>query len=60
MKPTILKKVCNVINSCKNEIQLVTARKYINLYYSKYGKNNDWVVESHYKRNLKEMTRGSY
>jgi len=48
MRNTVLRKVCNVINSCENIEQLKVARKYCNLYYKIYGEENKWVIESHY------------
>jgi hypothetical protein len=57
MKRTVtpLRKVCNVINSCENILQLETAKKYKELYYKVYGTQNKWVVESHYKNKVKTI-----
>lgn len=52
---TPLRKVCNVINSCENILQLETAKKYKELYYKVYGTQNKWVVESHYNNKLKTI-----
>jgi hypothetical protein len=50
-----LRKVCNVINSCENILQLEVARKYIELYYKQYSKQNEWVIESHWKNKVKTI-----
>lgn len=55
MKETILRKVCNVINSCTNIFHLKGARNYIDQYYKMYGNQNKWIVESHYNSKIKEL-----
>ena len=57
MRNTVLRKVCNVINSCENIEQLKVARKYCNLYYKIYGEGNKWVIESHYNNKRKYSNR---
>ena len=51
----VLRKVCNVINSCENENHLNVARKYIELYYKQYSKQHSWVIESHWKNKRKTI-----
>tara|TARA_Y100000389_G_C17424016_1_gene498450 strand:+ start:981 stop:1160 length:180 start_codon:yes stop_codon:yes gene_type:complete len=50
-----LRKVCNVINSCENILQLEAARNYVELYYKQYSKQNQWVIESHWKNKVKTI-----
>jgi len=50
-----LRKVCNVINSCENILQLEAARNYVELYYKQYSKQNQWVIESHWKNKRKTI-----
>ena len=55
MEKTVLRKVCDVINSCDNYEQLLISEKYIELYYKHYGKEQKWIVESHYNNKLKSF-----
>lgn len=55
MRNGVLRKVCNVINSCENEYHLTSARKYIELYYKNYSEEHKWVVESHWKNKRKTI-----
>lgn len=50
-----LRKVCNVINSCENILQLEAARNYVELYYKQYSKQHSWVIESHWKNKRKTI-----
>ena len=52
MRETVLRKVCNVINSCETNKQLEGARRYCDAYYKIYGEGNKWVIESHFKSKL--------
>jgi len=53
MRETVLRKVCNVINSCETNKQLEGARRYCDAYYKIYGEGNKWVIESHFKSKQK-------
>lgn len=55
MRETVLRKVCNVVNSCQNIFQLRVARRYIDQYYKVYGDKNRWIVESHYNSKTKDL-----
>ncbi len=47
---SVLRKVIRVIQSTKTTTQLLSAEKYIDLYYKMYGTKNKWVVENYYKK----------
>lgn len=55
MKETVLRKVCNVVNSCTNIFHLKCARNYIDQYYKIHGNQNKWIVESHYNNKIKDL-----
>ena len=44
MRETVLRKVCNVINSCETNKQLEGARRYCDAYYKIYGEGNKYKV----------------
>ena len=49
MRSTILRKVIQVIQSTKNQEQLLNAKNYINLYYKIHGTKNKWIIDSYVK-----------
>jgi len=52
---SILRKVIRVIESTKTTTQLLSAKKYIDLYYKMYGTKNKWVVKNYYKKQSNKL-----
>ena len=46
---SILQKVIKVIQTTENREQMLSTKKYINLYYKLHGTKNKWIIESYVK-----------
>ena len=46
---SILRKVIKVIQTTENREQMLSTKKYINLYYKLHGTKSKWIIESYLK-----------
>ena len=46
---SILQKVIKVIQTTENREQMLSTKKYINLYYKLHGTKNKWIIEYYLK-----------
>jgi hypothetical protein len=47
---SILRKVIKVIETTENREQMLSTKKYINLYYKLHGTKNKWIIQSYLKK----------
>jgi len=52
-----MKKLIKVIESIKNETHILGTRRYIDLYYKRYGEKNKGIVELYFNKTIKVLKK---
>ena len=52
-----MKKLLKVINSMSNTLQIDATRKYIDLYYKKFGETRKDVIEYYFRNKKKDLNK---